>query len=213
MAHLPAASCAGTIGSIYPDVYIPKSMCKSLEAMTVGAWLWSERQAVITGRAAAALHGSKWVDDNAPVELLWRNNHHPAGLIVRNERFQQEDEVTSVDGLTVATPARAGFDLARHLPRTAAVAHLDALARATRIMKQDLMCLVAALSRCPREQTRTSGDRPHGRRRRITEGILVEAPLDRRWPSATDHTDSGHRRPVRGLPRYGLGWTDGRPRV
>jgi hypothetical protein len=127
---------------IYPDVYIPKSMCKSLEAMTFGAWLWSDRRAVITGRAAAALHGSKWVDDNAPVELLWRNNHHPAGLIVRNEQFQQADEVTSVSGLTVATPARAGFDLARHLPKIMAVAHLDALASGTRITKQDLMYLV-----------------------------------------------------------------------
>jgi hypothetical protein len=127
---------------IYPDVYIPKSTGKSLQAMTVGAWLWSDRRAVITGRAAAALHGSKWVDDDAPVELLWRNNHHPPGLIVRNERFQQEDEVTTVSGLTVATPARTGFDLARHLPKALALAHLDALARATRITMGDLMYLV-----------------------------------------------------------------------
>ncbi len=125
---------------IFPDVYLPKSMCRSLEVMAVGAWLWSGRRAPITGRAAASLHGAKWIDQNAPVELLWRNNHYPPGIIVRDERFQP-DEVASIKGLTVATPARAGFDLARHLPGTIAVAHLDALARATGISKEDLLGL------------------------------------------------------------------------
>jgi uncharacterized protein DUF559 len=125
---------------IFPNVYVPKSTDRSLEIMTIGAWLWSERRATITGRAAAALHGTKWVDEYAPVEMLWRNNHYPPGIIVRNERFQP-NEVTSLGGITVATPARAGFDLARHLGGATAVAHLDALARATRITKQDLIGL------------------------------------------------------------------------
>jgi hypothetical protein len=73
--------------------------------------------------------------------MLWRNNHYPPGVIVRNERFQP-NEITSLGGITVATPARAGFDLARHLRGATAVAHLDALARATRITKQDLISLV-----------------------------------------------------------------------
>jgi hypothetical protein len=109
--------------------------------MTTGAWLWSERRATITGRAAAALHGAKWVDECAPIEMFWRNNHYPPGVIVRNERFQP-DEVTTLGGITVATPARVGFDLARHLRGATAVAHLDALARAARITKQDLISLV-----------------------------------------------------------------------
>jgi restriction endonuclease-like protein len=126
---------------IFPDVYVPKSEDRSLETMTMGAWLWSGRRAKITGRAAAALHGAKWVDECAPIEMLWRNNHHPSGVIVRNERFQP-NEITSLGGMAVATPARAGFDLARHLRGATAVAHLDALALATRITKQDLMSLV-----------------------------------------------------------------------
>lgn len=127
--------------SIFPDIYIPKSMCPSLEVMTIGAWLWSDRRAVITGRAAAALHGTKWVDEGTPIELLWRNNHYPPHTIVRNERFEI-DELGAIRGLKVATPARAGFDIARHLPRTKAVAHLDALARATAVTEQDVLCLV-----------------------------------------------------------------------
>ncbi|OBI43839.1 hypothetical protein A5707_04350 [Mycobacterium kyorinense] len=126
---------------IFPDIYIPKEMCRSLEDMAAGAWLWSGRRAVITGRAAAALHGARWVDEHAPVELLWRNNHYPPGTIVRDERFQA-DEVTSVRGLTVATPARAGYDLARYLRRTMAVAYLDALAHATGITQADLTDLI-----------------------------------------------------------------------
>jgi very-short-patch-repair endonuclease len=126
---------------VFPDVYIPKSMDRSLEVMTIGAWLWSGRRALITGRAAAALHGAKWVDEDAPVELLWHNNHYPSGIIVRDERFQS-DEVAAIRGLAVATPARAGFDLARHLRGVQAIAHLDALARAGGITKQDLMSLV-----------------------------------------------------------------------
>ena len=126
---------------IFPGVYLPKSMDRSLAAMTVGAWLRSGRRAIVTGRAAAALHSAKWVDPTAPIELLWRNNHCPPGVIVRDERFQP-DEITSINGLAIATPTRAGFDLARHLRGVTAVAHLDALAHATRITKQDLTRLV-----------------------------------------------------------------------
>jgi very-short-patch-repair endonuclease len=109
--------------------------------MTVGAWLWSEQRSTITGRAAAALHGAKWVNETSPIEMLWRNNHCPPGIIARDERFAP-DEVMSLRGLSVATPARTGFDLARHLVGATAVAHLDDLARATRITRRDLITLV-----------------------------------------------------------------------
>ena len=126
---------------IFPDVYLPKHSDRTLEQTTIGAWLWSERRSTITGRAAAALHGAKWVGETAPVELLWRNNHPPPGIIARNEAFAA-DEVVTIRGLSVATPARTGFDLARHLLGATAVAHLDDLARATRITRRDLINLV-----------------------------------------------------------------------
>lgn len=126
---------------IFRDVYISKSMPQSLEVMTIGAWLWSGRRALVTGQAASALHGARWVEEHAPVELLWRNNHYPPGIIVRDERFQP-DEVASVAGIAVTTPARAAFDLARHLPRNKAVAHLDALSGATSVTPQDVMLLI-----------------------------------------------------------------------
>ncbi|MDT5081991.1 MAG: hypothetical protein QOJ80_6628 [Mycobacterium sp.] len=116
--------------AIYPDVYTPRIAQPSLYANTLGAWLWSGRRAPITGRAASAMHGSLWVDEMAPVELMWRNDHPPAGIITRNEHFTCED-VVEIDGISVATPQRSAYELGRYLPRDAAVAHLDALSRAT----------------------------------------------------------------------------------
>lgn len=115
---------------LFPDVYQPAVAETSLYHNTLGAWLWSRRRGVITGRAAAALHGARWVDESAPIELIWNNNHAPRRIIARNERFAY-DEVWEMHGMAVASPQRTAFDLARFLPRGEAVAHLDALARAT----------------------------------------------------------------------------------
>jgi hypothetical protein len=126
---------------IYPDVYTPKAAEASLRANTIGAFLWSRRRAAITGLAAAALHGSQWVADDAPIELLWENNHPPNGIVTRNERFLV-DEATEIDGMVVATPERTAYDLGRHLPRNQAVAQLDALSRATGLTAASMVPLI-----------------------------------------------------------------------
>lgn len=59
---------------------------------------------------------------------------------MRNERIDADDVVV-IDGMTVTTPERTAFDLARHLPRDSAVRHLDALARATEIKAADVLLL------------------------------------------------------------------------
>ncbi|MHA0286154.1 hypothetical protein ACXYX3_06825 [Mycobacterium sp. C3-094] len=126
--------------AIYPDIYLPKDVEPTLAHRTTGAWLWSRRRGVITGRAAAALHGARWIDDDTPVEVLWANNHCPAGIITRRERIAP-GEILWINGLPVATPARTGLDLGRYLPRNAAVAHLDALAAATAITADEILDL------------------------------------------------------------------------
>ena len=126
--------------AIYPDVYEPKMAQPSLHANTVGAWLWSKRRGVITGRAAAALHGALWVSPSAPVELLWRNWNPPRGIIARDERFTCDD-VVEIENMAVATIQRTAFDLGRHLRRDAAVVHLDALARATGLAAEHVVPL------------------------------------------------------------------------
>jgi hypothetical protein len=116
--------------AIFPNVYTPRIAAPSLYTNTRAAWLWSGSRAPITGRAASALHGSLWVDENAPVELIWRNNRPPDGIITHNDHFAYDD-VMEIHGMAVATPQRTAYDLGRYLPRNTAVTHLDALARAT----------------------------------------------------------------------------------
>lgn len=109
---------------MFPDVYGPPE--PTIRERARGAWLWSGRRGVIAGVAASALHWAKYVDDDVPIELLWRNGRPPSGLIVRNEIYAA-DEVTTYDGIPLTTPARTIFDLGRHLNRDAAVARIDAL--------------------------------------------------------------------------------------
>jgi hypothetical protein len=128
--------------TLYPNVYTPKIAAPSLYANTVGAWLWSRRTGVVTGRAAAALHGARWVDEKTPIELLAVNHHPPQGIITRDEHFLYDD-VMEMHGMAVATPQRAAYDLGRYLPRDAAVVHLDALARAQRLSTEHIAPLIA----------------------------------------------------------------------
>jgi len=127
--------------AIFPDVYIPKKATPSLSHRTIGAWLWSGRRGVIAGLAAAALHGARWVDESADVELIWRCGRPPPGIVVRNERIET-DEIVEIAGLPVTTPERTALDLARHAPRDSAVISLDALARATGVTVSGVLPLV-----------------------------------------------------------------------
>jgi hypothetical protein len=126
--------------AIFPDVYVPRDAPPTLRERTVGAWLWAARRGVITGRAAAALHGARWVDDLSPIELIHPNCHPPAGIITRRERVGQ-DEVIEIRDMAVTTPQRTAFDLGRFMRRDAAVAHLDALANATGLTANDVLPL------------------------------------------------------------------------
>lgn len=127
---------------MYPDVYFDKQMAPSLRDRIYGAWLWSGRRAVIGGLSAAAMQGAPWIADDAPVELIWKNEHPPAGLVVRNDTLAG-DEVEHFGRLPVTTCARTAFDLGRRLGRDAAVARLDALAWARFLKVDDVWSLAA----------------------------------------------------------------------
>jgi len=53
---------------MFPDVYGPPE--PTIRDRARGAWLWSGRRGVISGVAASALHWAKYVDDDAPIEML-----------------------------------------------------------------------------------------------------------------------------------------------
>jgi very-short-patch-repair endonuclease len=116
--------------AIMPNVYLDKRIELSLQQRTVGAWLWSGRDAVVAGLAASALHGAKWIDDDTPVELVWRNARSPHGVVTRDQLLL-ENEIQRLDGLAVTSPERTAFDIGRRGRLDDAVARLDALAQAT----------------------------------------------------------------------------------
>jgi hypothetical protein len=128
--------------AIFPGVYAPRAGLTDLSSRIAGAWLWSGRDGIIAGRAAASLHGAEWIDANTPIELIGGRDRSPSGIVVRSERIDT-DEIVEIDGMLVTSPARTALDLGRHLQRDEAVRHLDALARVSRIGPADALSLVA----------------------------------------------------------------------
>ncbi|WNG90222.1 hypothetical protein C6A87_006805 [Mycobacterium sp. ITM-2016-00317] len=125
---------------IYPNVHAPIDREVTLRDRTLGAWLWSRRQGVVTGLAASALHGSGWIDTAVDVELIYKWPRPPAGIVARADRLAP-DEWQLLDGIPTATPARTAFDLGRFRPDYEALARLDALMRAEPFSLDDVMML------------------------------------------------------------------------
>jgi hypothetical protein len=128
--------------AVHPGVYLPKGVHPTVFVNAVAAWMWTGRKGIIAGRAAAALHGAKWVDQSTPIEVITEHTRPRAGVIVREERISP-DEIVYSGEIPVTTPARTALDLGRHLPRDSAVAHLDALAAATGVTAEDALLLAA----------------------------------------------------------------------
>lgn len=125
---------------VVPRVYAAKRMALSLLRHIEAVSLWAGDDAVIAGRAAAYLHGVRWVDAGIPVEVITPRRLGWPGVIVRHERIAA-DEIVTVGGIAVTSPVRTAFDLGRHLQRNPAVAQLDALAAATGVREADALAL------------------------------------------------------------------------
>ena len=125
--------------AVHPDVYIQKGTPRTLAVNTEAAALWVPG-GVIAGRAAAALHGARFIDDDSPIEVIGPARRPRPGVIVRSERIAA-DETLILAGVPVSTASRTALDLARYLPRTQAVAHLDALAAASGVTAQAVLQL------------------------------------------------------------------------
>jgi hypothetical protein len=123
---------------VFPNVYLPNDVRPSLEHRIVAAWLWSRRTATIVGAAAAALHGSKWIPDDVPVELNHANTRPPRGVLTRRDALAY-GETQVMNGRTVTTPERTAFDIGRRGAVRSSVVRLDALARATGFKVDDVL--------------------------------------------------------------------------
>lgn len=124
--------------SILPGVYIHQTAVPTLYDRTEGAFLWSGRSGVVAGYAAAALHGTKWVDNAVDIDLHYASTKSPSGVRV-HRGLVVEGEVLTASGMLVTTAARTGFDLARF----GDIADVDALLKATGITTADIKSVAA----------------------------------------------------------------------
>ncbi len=124
--------------ALHPGIYLPNDAERTLYTNTVAAWLWTGRKSVIAGRAAAALHGAKWVGASTPIDVIAEHTRRREGVVVHEERIAP-DEITHIAELPVTTATRTAWDIARHLPRDVALVHLDALAAATGMTSEEVI--------------------------------------------------------------------------
>ncbi|OBF44061.1 hypothetical protein A5787_14105 [Mycobacterium sp. 852002-50816_SCH5313054-b] len=124
--------------AVFPDIYVRRDQQLTSRDLAVAAWLWSHRLGVIAGSTAAAWHGSKWVDEDLPVELVWSNVRPPRGLRTYDIKLH-DGEVCVIAGIPVTTPERTAFDIGRRKAMGMAIAYLDALIRATGVEVDDVL--------------------------------------------------------------------------
>ncbi|HEX5143143.1 MAG TPA: hypothetical protein VFW21_04670 [Mycobacterium sp.] len=145
----PQAVTAGTLtrgqlrwkyAPVAPRVYAAKGSVLSARQKIEAVALWAGGGAVIAGRAAAHLHGVRWIDIDTPIEVITKSRRTWPGVIARQERIAG-DEIVTIGGMAVTSAARTAFDLGRHLQRNAAVAQLDALAAVTGVRVTDAFAL------------------------------------------------------------------------
>lgn len=97
---------------------------------------------VLCGFSAAELLGARCAPADAPAEVHvggGRRRTQPGLRVHRG--LLLVDEVTTVDGIAVTTPARTAYDLGRRSPFREAVVAVDAIARVRPFDLSDVLCL------------------------------------------------------------------------
>ena len=128
--------------AVYRDVYVPDDAKLTAADRARAAWLWAGGKCVLTGISAAAVLGTKWLDDDCPAELVRVNRHSPAGIVVHSYDLTP-DESCRRRSMQVTTPPRTAFDIGRTLPARQAIPILDALVRATGIKPSDVIAVAS----------------------------------------------------------------------
>ncbi len=127
------------------DVYVDRDAEITAKLRAEAGWLWTGRRGVVAGFSAAALHGSKWVDERRPAELIHDNHHRAAGIQLHRD-VVEADEIEMIGGVVVTSPTRTALDLGCWYPKMTAVAGIDALAGATEIKAADVELLARRYS-------------------------------------------------------------------
>src|SRR3954469_21727322 len=92
---------------VFHDVYIARDADMTAAVKARAACL--STGATLCGLSAAAVHGTKWLDPQAPAEIVRANPYPQKDMIVR--RYQLSDgEICFARRMRVTTPARTAFD-------------------------------------------------------------------------------------------------------
>lgn len=134
------AELASRCRRLFPNVYVERDVGVTALLRAKAGWLWTGRRGVVAGFAAAALHGSNWVDDAQVVELIHDNRRSPPGIRTHRGPID-DDEIEVTVGLPVTSPIRTALDFGCWYPTMTAVAGIDALARATGLKTADFELL------------------------------------------------------------------------
>ncbi|MBU9766588.1 hypothetical protein FR943_22445 [Mycobacterium sp. TNTM28] len=131
--------------AVYRNVYLDNEVALTPLLRARAAWLFAGPDAVLSGVSAAAVHGTKWLNADAPAEIVRANRHAPKGLRVHSYALAPED-VMQREGMRITTAARTAFDLGRLLPHEEAVPIIDALMNKTLLDPEDVWALRRANS-------------------------------------------------------------------
>lgn len=96
--------------------------------------------ATLAGVSAAAMLGSKWLNGDAPAEIIRKDRHAQPGMVAHGYRVH-DDEICLAASLPVTTPARTAFDIGRARPAYQAVPILDSLFAATGVAVEDVLAV------------------------------------------------------------------------
>jgi very-short-patch-repair endonuclease len=132
--------------AVHRNVYVPRESVPTAATRARAAWLWSGGDAVLAGISAAAVLGTKWLDDNRPAELIRLDRHGPANLRLHTWDVSA-GETCIVRDMRCTTPARTAFDIGRTLEPDVAIPILDALMNATRLKPADVLAVADARPR------------------------------------------------------------------
>ena len=115
---------------IHRNVYGLKGVSLTALDRAHAAWLWSGRKAILVGSSAAALHGTRYLPDDAVAELAHARQAAPPGILIHRGSIATE-EICLRQSIDCTTPARTAYDIGRRAPGDAAIIRIDALLNAT----------------------------------------------------------------------------------
>lgn len=115
--------------ALFRGIYVRSDEPVTFALRSEAAYLLVDGVGALAGYSAAEVLGASCAPAGAPAEVIVPGgNRRPQSGLVVHRGVVAADETLFRRGMSVTTPARAAYDLARRLPRVEAVAAIDALA-------------------------------------------------------------------------------------